>query len=120
MTKAKWAEKIRASAQQAGTYREYFEDTILTLSAILEKRDQVEKAYQKDGRRPVIEYTNKAGATHLTKNPMLVLWGDLNKSALAYWRDLGLTPAGLKKIDEGALTRKKRSALEEALAEFGG
>lgn len=48
MTKAKWAEKIRVSAQQAGTYREYFEDTILTLSAILEKRDQVEKAYQKD------------------------------------------------------------------------
>lgn len=67
MTKAKWAEKIRVSAQQAGTYREYFEDTILTLSAILEKRDQVEKAYQKDGRRPVIEYTNKAGATNLTK-----------------------------------------------------
>lgn len=69
MTKAKWAEKIRVSAQQAGTYREYFEDTILTLSAILEKRDQVEKAYQKDGRRPVIEYTNKAGGHQSDQKP---------------------------------------------------
>ena len=51
-----------------------------------------------EGAEPVREYTNKAGATNLTKNPLLILWDDLNKSALAYWRDLGLTPSSYKKL----------------------
>lgn len=50
----------------------------------------------------------------------MILWDDLNKSALAYWRDLGLTPAGLKKIDDAALKKQKRGGLMEALAELGG
>lgn len=56
----------------------------------------------------------------MTKNPLLVLWDDLNKSALAYWRDLGLTPAGLKKIDETAVRRKKTSSLADAIKILGG
>ena len=125
MTKKKWEEKIRLACEEAGTYRPFFEEAIRTLAAILEKRDQVEKAYKKDGAengglRPAIEYTNKFGATNLTKNPLLLMWDDLNKSALAYWRDLGLTPAGLKKIDEGALSGKKGRNLESLLAGYGG
>ena len=45
---------------------------------------------------------------------------DLDTQALAYWRDLGLTPAGLKKINEAAMKEKKRSALVEALSLFDG
>ena len=56
----------------------------------------------------------------MTKNPLLVMWDDLNKSALAYWRDLGLTPAGLKKIDETALKKQKKTGLSEILKELGG
>lgn len=58
----------------------------------------------------------------MVKNPLLVLWDDLNKSALAYWRELGLTPAGLKRIDESAMKKKKKDSLAEALREieFGG
>jgi hypothetical protein len=55
----------------------------------------------------------------MTKNPLLVLWDDLNKSALAYWRDLGLTPSGLKKISADAMKPKKTSALAEALRDLG-
>jgi hypothetical protein len=44
---------------------------------------------------------------------------DLNAQALTYWRDLGLTPSGLKKLDDQALKAKKRSSLAEALREIG-
>ena len=120
MKRASWAKKIKKACEEAGTYRPYFDYTILTLSESLEKRDDAAQAYKDYGSIPLIEYTNKGGATNLVKNPALILWDDLNKSALAYWRDLGLTPAGLKKIDEQAMKQKKMSALEEAVAELGG
>ena len=56
----------------------------------------------------------------MAKNPLLVSWGDMNTSALSYWRDLGLTPAGLKKIDESAIKGKKMSALGDILRDIGG
>ena len=84
------------------------------------KRDDAARAYLDYGAEPLIAYTNKGGSTNLVKNPALILWDDLNKSALAYWRDLGLTPAGLKKIDDAALKKQRRGGLMEALAELGG
>ena len=70
----------------------------------------------------IVEHTNKAGATNIEQNPLLRLILQLNRDALAYWRDLGLTPAGLKKLNENALKteKKKGTALEEALARLGG
>lgn len=120
MKKETWVKKIKEACEKAGTYREYFDYTIDTLASILEKRDEIAKEYQRNGSHPLIPYTNKNGSTNLVKNPAIVLWDDLNKSALAYWRDLGLTPAGLKKIDEAALKKQKRGGLMEALAELGG
>ncbi|MCI8374850.1 MAG: P27 family phage terminase small subunit [Lachnospiraceae bacterium] len=120
MKKSSWVKKIKKACEEAGTYRPYFDHTILTLAEILEKRDDAAQAYKDYGSIPLIEYTNKGGATNLVKNPAIILWDDLNKSALAYWRDLGLTPAGLKKIDEKAMKSKKRSGLEEALEGLGG
>ena len=120
MKKGTWAKKIKQACEEAGTYRPYFDYTIVTLAEILEKRDEAAQAYKDYGSVPLIEYTNKGGSTNLVKNPAIILWDDLNKSALAYWRDLGLTPAGLKKLDEKALKSKKKSGLAEALAELGG
>lgn len=119
MKKGFWKSKIKKACMEAGTYRPFFDPVIATLAEILEKRDEAEKDYKDRGSTPLIAYTNKNGSTNLTKNPALVLWDDLNKSALAYWRDLGLTPAGLKKIDESALQKKKGNALAEALKDLG-
>lgn len=119
MKKETWKNKIKEACEAAGTYRKYFDQVITTLAGILEKRDEAEEIYKKMGAQPIVKHTNKGGATNIVKNPALVLWDDLNKSALAYWRDLGLTPAGLKKIDEAALKGKKQSALEKALSELG-
>ena len=55
----------------------------------------------------------------MVKNPALKVVDDLNKTALAYWRDLGLTPAGLKRLGESTLTVQKGSTFEEVLAEIG-
>ena len=115
MNRTEWVVRIRACCQQAGTYRPYFEDVIATLADILERRDEVQKEFEESGAEIMVEYTNKGGATNMMQNPMLRMVNDLNRDALAYWRDLGLTPAGLKRIDEGAMKQRKKSALGEAL-----
>ncbi len=120
MNKAGWKRKIKSACQSTGTYAKHFDPVIETLAEILEKRDRAGEEYKRTNEMPVIPYKNKAGATNLVKNPILVIWDELNKSALAYWRDLGLTPAGLKKIDESAIKKKKPNALAQVLKEIGG
>ena len=119
MDKAAWAARITASAQQAGTYRPWFDDIIETLADILARRDDAQELFEAEGAQVLIEHTNKAGATNIEQNPCLRLINDLNRDALAYWRDLGLTPAGLKRIDEQAMKQRKKSALSEALKGIG-
>lgn len=119
MEKKSWKKKIVDHCKEVGTYRKSFLPVIDTLAETLEQRDSTKQEFIDSGAKSVIEYTNKFGATNYTKNPLLVLWDDLNKSALAYWRDLGLTPAGLKKIDEAALKGKKQSELAKVLNDLG-
>ena len=119
MKESAWKKKIIKQTKDVGTYNEAFLPIIGTLAKILEQRDSIYEKYIEEGCRPLVEYTNKNGSTNKTKNPLIIMWDDLNKSALSYWRDLGLTPAGLKKIDEQALKAKKISPLAKALMELG-
>lgn len=114
-----WINIIRINCEQAGTYRPWFDNVISTLASILERRDDAEDLFVLNGSQVLVEHTNKAGATNTVQNPILRLINDLNRDALAYWRDLGLTPAGLKRIDEKAMKQKKISAMEKALSGFG-
>ena len=118
--KVAWVARITGSCQAAGTWREWFTDVIDTLAAILERRDALEELFAEEGGEVMIEHTNKAGATNYEQNPILRMINDLNRDALAYWRDLGLTPAGLKRIDEHSMKQRKKSALGEALKGLGG
>ena len=113
-TKA-WRAVIRKNCEEVGTYRSAFEPVISTLAEILAQRDKALMVYERSGANPVITHTNKAGGSNLEQNPLLRMANDLNRDALAYWRDLGLTPAGLRKINEEALKPKTRSSLEEVL-----
>lgn len=103
MEKEEWRKIIVNACKKAGTYREYFDSVIDTLAETLEARDDARTKYYASGANAVVSHTNKGGNTNIVKNPMLVVIDDLNKTALAYWRDLGLTPAGLKRINETAL-----------------
>lgn len=117
--KKTWVRKIRQACKEAGTYRPYFDITINTLGDILEMRDRAMEQYIASGGNPVVIHTNKAKEKNLVKNPALIAVDDLNKTALAYWRDLGLTPAGLRRINDDLMKPQKTSALIQALASLG-
>ena len=115
MKKAGWKKKIKAACEMAGTYQDCFSNIIESLAEILEKRDEAGEQYRQTKCRPVITHTNKAGATNLVKNPTLILWKDMNDSALSYWRELGLTPSSYRKMAGEIPQKEKPSGLAAAL-----
>ena len=102
MRQRAWNTRIKKACIEAGTYKPYFDSVIKTLSMMMARRDACEEEFQASGAEPTIEYTNKGGSTNVVKNPLLAMIDDLDKNALQYWRDLGLTPAGLKKIKDSS------------------
>lgn len=120
MSSKQWKNLIKRQLSALGQTEEAYNSVISTLADILEQRDTVYQEYIDGGCEPVREYTNKGGNTNLTKNPLLVLWDDLNKTALAYWRELGLTPSSYKKMTGDAPKKKKGGGLAEALKSIEG
>ena len=118
MTEKYWQKSITDAAKAAGTYRPFFTAAIDTLASILARRDQAVEEFEETGGKLIVERTNAGGNTNIEQSPGIRLINDLNRDALAYWRDLGLTPAGLKRIDEQAMKPKKGNALAEALRTF--
>lgn len=117
MSKTKWKNLIKKQLTALGLQNDAYESTVESLAAILEQRDKTFEEFQQNGGKSVIEYTNKGGSTNMTKNPLLVLWDDLNKTALAYWRELGLTPSSYKKLTgTGAKQEESKKGLAAALA----
>ena len=111
MKKTYYKKKITQAMMSVGTYKEDFQMVVDTLAGILEQRDAAYDHYVSSGGRPTVEHTNKAGATNIAKNPTLNIWSDLNTQALRFWRDLGLTPSGLRKINEERLGTPQGSKL---------
>ena len=122
MNKAEWKEKIIETTKDIGTFRDEFVGGVIdALAEVLEQRDRAYMDFLESGAEIVVEKTSDRGAKNLSKNPRLVVWSELNTQALAFWRELGLTPAGLKRINEMAIKgEEKESALEKALREIGG
>lgn len=98
MTKAKYKNLIQKQLSALGIEGKNYDSVIDSLALILVQRDETRKEFEENGGKSVIEYTNKGGSTNMTKNPILVIWDELNKTALAYWRELGLTPSSYKKL----------------------
>lgn len=120
MDAKKWKATIKKQMTGVGTYREEFESPMIALAEILEQRDSVLQEYVESGSQALVETVSDRGAVNMRKNPLLQTWSDLNSQALAYWRDLGLTPAGLKKLNDVAMKEHKGSALEAALVRLSG
>lgn len=120
MEKTKWASQITESAKRAGTYKDCFDDVINALADILERRDKAREEFEASGGDLTVEHTNKGGNTNVVKNPALMVLNELDKTALTYWRDLGLTPAGLKRINESAMKGKaNKTSLNDILRDIG-
>lgn len=109
MRRAAWEKRIKEQIKIDAEFIPSFATTISILAEILEERDNVYAAYKEDGARPVITFTSDRGAENPKQNPLLRQWQELNTTALAYLRDLGLTAAGLRKL-QGQLPEKKKSS----------
>lgn len=119
MDRQEWLKRIKTACEDAGTYRPYFDSVIETLAGVMETRDEAERQFIEGGGETVVTHVNKAKQENTVKNPALVMVDELNKTALTYWRDLGLTPAGLKRIGESVVTVQKGGSFEEVLSKIG-
>lgn len=116
MNRENWRRIITESCEKVGTNEPQYEPVMDTLAGILEKRDLAEAEFEASGGEcMIVKINTRSGEPNQAKNPALSLYMDLNTQALAYWRDLGLTPAGLKKINADALNAKATSDGFEAL-----
>lgn len=118
MTKSRWKAMILEQMAALQVQNDAYSSSVETLAGILEQRDKTFREFKAMGGKSVIEYTNKGGSTNMTKNPLLVLWDDLNKSALAYWRELGLTPSSYRKLTGEGVQKEKASGLAAAIREL--
>lgn len=108
MKKSDYKKKIKEQIKFDSDYIPSFETTIEILSQILEERDRVYSEYTKGGSLPVVEFTSDRGATNLKPNPLLKQWQELNTTALSYLRELGLTAAGLRKL-QGQIPKQEKA-----------
>lgn len=125
MTEVGYKRQIMKRMRSVGTWRAEFAPTVERLAMLYCQRDKLEKQYEESGGNPVIMHTNKAGATNPTKNPFLTARDEVYSQLLSHERELGLTPAALKKMNEAAMRPEKKAsgfaaALTEALSGAGG
>lgn len=119
MKAAAWEKSIIKQCEAVGTMKPAFKSVISTLADILEQRDAVYQQYIREGSKMVIERVSDRGAVNSAKNPLYVIWNELNTQALAYWRDLGLTPKGLKAISDTITKEEKEDPLDAVLKKLG-
>lgn len=118
---SKKEDAIRANMRLAGTYNEAFEPVIKMLAKTQTELSKAEKLWRSEAGGNgefVSEYTNKAGATNVVKNPYYAVVEDLRADIIAISGQLGLTPQGQRRvIGNGKLkSGKQNNALADALA----
>jgi P27 family predicted phage terminase small subunit len=103
--------------KKLGVYKPEFDMTISIYCSLIDQYQALEKEFRKS-KFTVIEKTGYSDNTK--KNPLVGSLESLRKDILAYSNALGLTPAGLKKINDNMKpATKKQSKLETALSNFG-
>lgn len=115
MKKTAWKTKIKKACVEAGTYQKFFDAIIETLAGIMEMRDNALEKFHASGGNTIVAHTNKGGATNIVKNPALQVVMECEQLALAHWRELGLTPAGYKRISGEEIRAKERKPGKTAL-----
>lgn len=116
MTERQYRNEIVKRMEAIGTYRTEFEPTVRRLASLYIQCEKIEEQFEASGGNAVVRHTNKAGATNAAKNPYLSARDEVYTQLLAHERELGLTPAALKKMGMAAIKESKPSALASALA----
>ena len=117
MEKSEWKKRIKSEMDDNGVDKSRFKMVVDALAEILTQRDKALEEFKNSGGETCITKISDRGAKNIAKNPQLMIWLDLNNTALAYWRDLGLTPTGLKKLNADVVQDKSAGdGLEAILA----
>lgn len=118
-TEKGFRQKIRQSCKGAGTYKPEFEALIGRLASVYARMNECQEEFQKSGGRILVKHKTKTGSFVFQKNPYLVELDFLQKTALDMERDLGLTPAALKRINEAAMNgQAEEDPLTAALSQL--
>lgn len=119
MTQGEWEDRIKKSAREIGTYTPSFDAHIETLAGLLAIKDLVKASFIDEGSPITAEYTNKAGKTNVVVNPTLDLIIKIDRVTLPYFRDLGLTPYGIVKVNKEGPGKPRSASLSQILADIG-
>ena len=116
-TEKGFREKIRQAARGCGTYKPEFEPLICRLAEVYFRRQQAQADFEKSGGNILVQLPGKNGGKSTpTKNPLLVEVDDLSDRALTLERELGLTPASLRRVNESAMPKAPAAAQDDPLA----
>lgn len=113
--------EITRCLKSLGIYKKEFNRAILILSKMLADLYEAENKFAESGGEFVIENTNKAGATNISKNPQYQVVENLRSECISVMHELGLTPQGLKRYDDKLIAQEKKaeSSLEKVLKMYG-
>lgn len=109
--------KIRKRCTAVGTYKPEFEATIDRLAEYYVRQDQLRAMYTESGGAPVVRLK---GSPVAVKNPILEELDKIARPILDLERELGLTPAALRKMNEAAMAEKTVDPLAAALSAMRG
>lgn len=113
MKKGAYKKRIVEYMKNLGTYKEEYQIAIDTLSHICELRDANMAEWKNNGYQMVTEYTNKAGATNVTKTQYYLNNLQFNDQILKYLRELGLSPTAMKRSQ---VAEDEKDELQEFLS----
>ena len=116
-TEKGYREKIRKQCLALGTYKPEFEDVIMRLAEYRMRQRQLRDLYRQHGSAPIV---SAPGSSIAVKNPILEEMDRVDKLALELERELGMTPAALRKLNEAALARQEADPLAAALSAMRG
>lgn len=116
----KIAKKTVEDMTVLGTYRVQFEPAIRMYAQMRFQYEELCRAFFDMGNKVTEEYTNKAGATNERKTALYSAIEQLRRDIAGQEDRLGLSPCGMKRINEAEMkSRKKTSKLTSALDKLG-
>lgn len=104
--------QVIQNMKKLGVYKPEFDVMIEIYVGLVKQYNELNKQFKESN----YEVEEKTGYSDNTKrSPIVSSLENLRKDVLRYANELGLTPAGLKRINEKGLGDKKLSPLAEAL-----
>lgn len=110
--------EIIDNMKRVHTYNPSFDAAVNVLARTMHEYEDTTKKFNESGSHIIIKHTNKNGSTNIVKNPLYLALEKLRDDVIAYSRELGLTPAGLKRLNDELDSRGGTSKLANILNEL--